>query len=379
MISRNFTAPKRESFFVFGPRGVGKTSYLRAHFPEALYVDLLEDETFNQLNASTQRLEGFVAGAKQHDVIIDEVQKIPRILDEVHRLIEQRAARFILTGSSARKLKRGGVNLLAGRAETRFMYPLTARELGNRFDLEQALISGMLPQAYLSSTSKRFLASYITTYLKEEIQQEGLTRNLGAFSRFLEAASFSQAQVLNISDVARQAAIERKVVEGYFTVLEDLLLGVRLPVFDKRASRDMTAHPKFFFFDAGVYRAIRPKGPLDRPEEIDGAALETLLFQELRALIEYFELDLKLFFWRTRAKLEVDLVAYGELGIFAFEIKRTARLKSEDFAGLRAFGEAYPEARRILLYGGARRLVQSGIDVIPVEEGLSGLLDILRQ
>ncbi len=377
LVPRILKIPKNQSFFIFGPRGVGKTHLLRSSFEGALYLDLLEDDLYNELLASPQRLEGRIQASGAKTVILDEVQKIPRLLDEVHRLIESRGVRFILTGSSARKLKRSDVNLLAGRALTLFLHPLTSVELGEHFSVKHALNYGSLPLACFGEDPRAYLKSYVTTYLKEEIQQEGLTRNLGAFSRFLEAASLSQAQQLNISEVARQCSVERKVVEQYFTILEDLLLAVRLPVFEKRAKRQLLKHPKFFMFDCGVFRSIRPKGPLDTPEEIDGAALETLLFQELRALNDYLSLDYQLFHWRTRTQLEVDLVLYGERGILAFEVKRSANIRREDLRGLRAFQEDYPQSRCFLFYGGKKKIVEEGLEILPFEEGFRDLVNLI--
>ncbi len=316
MFSRLFRASaSTKSYFLFGPRGTGKSAWVRAAFPEAVYVDLLESDLFAQLLASPVRLEGLVPARHRGPVIIDEVQKVPALLDEVHRLIERRNLRFVLTGSSARKLKRQGTNLLAGRARTYFLHPLTAEELGDAFDLRHALEFGGLPTVWVEDDPAKYLTSYVATYLREEVQQEGLTRNLAAFTRFLEAASFSQGNLLNISEVARECAVERKAVESWFQVLEDLLLAVRLPVFRRRAQRELVAHPKFYLFDAGVYRAVRPRGPLDAPSEIGGAAAETLVWQHLRALNDYADFGYTLHFWRTRGGLEVDFVLYGERGL----------------------------------------------------------------
>src|SRR3989338_5872500 len=278
MYSRLIRPPKGKSFFLFGPRGTGKTTWVKSHFKTALYLDLLEAEIFNDLLANPQRLERFIPKDFKDWIVIDEVQRVPELLNEIHRLIEQKKYRFILTGSSARKLRSRGSNLLAGRALHYAMYPLTASELGQAFQLDNSLKLGQLSSAYAAKDPKKYLESYVKTYLEQEIRQEGLTRNLGAFSRFLEAASFSQGSVLNISAVAQECAVERKVVEDYFCILEDLLIGHRIPVFTRRAHRRLVSHPKFYFFDAGVFRAIRPRGPLDTSEETDGAALETLLF-----------------------------------------------------------------------------------------------------
>jgi len=201
-------------------------------------------------------------------VILNEIQRIPNLLNEVHRLIESRKIKFILTGSSARKLRQKGVNLLAGRAYTYHMHPLTTMETGSAFDLQQALNYGMLPEIFSKGDPKQFLSAYLGTYLREEILQEGLTRNLEAFARFLETASFSQGAVLNVSAVARECAVSKKMADGYFNILQDLLIGIMLPIFSRQAKRRLVAHSKFYYFDVGVYRAIRPKGPLDITEEI---------------------------------------------------------------------------------------------------------------
>ncbi|EKD75479.1 MAG: hypothetical protein ACD_44C00116G0002, partial [uncultured bacterium] len=308
-----------KSLFLFGPRGTGKTQWVKRHFREALYIDLLRYEDYLALQANPSRLENLVLAHPSPWVVIDEVQKIPELLDEVHRLIENNQRSFVLTGSSSRKLKQRGVNLLAGRALTYHMHPLTITEMGERFNLEKALTYGLLPASCLEADPKRFLESYVTTYLREEIMQEGLTRNIGAFNRFMEIASFSQGSQLNLANIAREVCVSRKMIAGFFEILEDLLIAVQLPCFDKRAERQMVQHPKFYYFDVGVYRQLRPKGPLDTPTEIGGAALETLFLQHLRAFIDYYHLDLKIYFWRTNTGMEVDFILYGEKGLFAFE------------------------------------------------------------
>jgi len=377
MYSRLLKAPKQKSFFLFGPRGTGKSTWVRHQFPNAVYLDLLEAELYTDLLANPGRLENYIPKKFRDWIILDEVQKVPALLNEVHRLIESAHHKFILTGSSARKLRSKGVNLLAGRALTYYMYPLTAQELGRDFELDSSLSYGHLPSVFQEENPAKYLESYVSTYLREEVQEEGLTRNLGAFARFLEAATFSQASVLNISTVARECSVERKVVENYFSILQDLMLGVSLPVFTKRAKRRMVAHPKFFFFDVGVYRTLRPKGPLDRPEEIDGAAFETLLFQELRATNHYLDLGYQLYYWRTSNKVEVDFVLYGSRGIKAFEIKRTAKVQKEDLAGLKALLRDYPKADTYLIYGGKRRMREGPIEIIPIDECLRKLPDFL--
>jgi uncharacterized protein len=365
------------SCLLLGPRGTGKSTWARQRFPDALVLDLLDYATYTELLTHPDRLGQIVAGAQASTVLIDEVQRAPEVLNEVHRLIEQRGTRFVLTGSSARKLRRSGVNLLAGRARTLAMHPLTAVELGERFDVERSIRLGHLPTVYAVDDPERYLAGYVGTYLREEVMAEALTRNLDAFSRFLTAASFSQASVLSTSTVARDSGVARKTVEGYFDLLEDLLIAFRLPVFQRRAKRELTSHPKFYFFDTGVYRAIRPRGPLDPVEEIDGPAIETLVAQELRAINDGLNLGYALSFWRTRSGQEVDFVLYGERGLVAIEVKRSHRYDSRDLAGLRTFGTDYPMADRYLFYGGQREYEVDGIRVIPLAQALPLLPEIL--
>lgn len=370
MISRKISLSE-SSTFLFGPRGTGKTLWLKTNYPDAIYIDLLDSSIALRLTAQPGRIAEFIPPKYTGTVIVDEVQKIPELLDEIHKLIESTPIQFILTGSSPRKLRKLGTNLLAGRALTRNSFPLTAVELGKVFDLEQMLKYGHLPTLYDDRKNvipEDYLSSYVQTYLKEEILQEGLTRNIGGFTRFLEAASFSQGEVLNISGVAREAGINRKVVETYFDILEDLLIAVRVQVFQKKAKRRMVQHPKFYFFDVGVYRTIRPKGPLDAPEEIDGAALETIVLQELRAWISYNQLDLSIYYWRTTNGQEVDFVLYGAEGLIALEVKRSNRFDRKDLKGLKAFKSDYPSARCILLYGGKENLYYDDLEIIPMEQ-----------
>ena len=370
--------PSRQSFFLFGPRGVGKTAWLRDRFPDAPFFDLLDAETYTRLLAAPSRLGDQVPAGYKGWVVVDEIQRLPDLLNEVHRLIESRRLRFVLTGSSARKLRRRGVNLLAGRALTRFMHPLVAAELGQDFDLRRALQHGCLPFAYTEPNPRDYLRSYVTTYLREEVQQEGFVRNLGAFARFLEAASLSQGSVLNIAAVARESAVNAKVAEDYFAILEDLLIGVRLPAFAKRAKRRVVAHPKFYFVDTGVFQTIRPRGPLDAPEEIRGAALETLFLQQVRALNDYLDLGYSIYYWRTAAGDEVDFVLYGERGVTAFEVKMTPRVRPDDLRGLRQFRADYPSARAFFVYTGPRRWHEAGIEIVPAEETFRALEGMIR-
>lgn len=377
MYSRIIIPPKAKSFFLFGPRGTGKTTWVKSAFPKAAYIDLLEAELFNDLTANPQRLSNFIPLDFKDWVIIDEVQRIPDLLHEVHRLIDTKKYRFILTGSSPRKLKRKGPNLLAGRALTLSMHPLSIAELADDFRLEHSLRYGQLPSVYMEADPKKYLEAYVRTYLEEEIRQEGLTRNLSAFARFLEAAGFSQGSILNISSVARECHVERKVVESYFSILEDLMVGYRIPIFSKKAKRRLVVHPKFYFFDVGVYRTLRPMGPLDAPEEVDGIALETLFLQELIALNSAFDFGYKIFYWRTSNGREVDFVLYGPKGMLSFEIKRTSRITSAMLGGLKSLSADYPMAKTYFVYTGNRRMHEAKIEIVPVWEILKNLKTLL--
>lgn len=377
MYSRILTHPKDKSFFLFGPRGTGKTTWVKNSFEKALYLDMLEAEIYNDLLANPQRLENFIPKGFKDWIIIDEIQKVPELLDEVHRLIETRRYKFILTGSSPRKLRKKGYNLLGGRALLYSMSPLTAVELGEDFNLEHSLKYGCLPSVYVEDNPKAYLESYVKAYLDEEIHHEGLTRNLGAFSRFLESASFSQGSVLNTSAIARDCAVERKVVENYFSILEDLLIADKVPVFTKKAKRRLVAHPKFYFFDVGVYRTIRPMGPLDMPEEVEGVSMETLFYQQIKSVNAALNVGYKIYYWRTSNNMEVDFVLYGEKGIMAFEIKRTSRLSNSMLSGLKSFLRDYPMAKASLVYGGEKYMKEGSIEIIPIKELLKNLPKVL--
>ena len=374
-IGKPLESPK--SFFLFGPRGTGKTTWLKHRLPEALFVNLLQSEFYNRLTANPGDLRQLIPPGHTGWTIIDEVQRIPALLNEVHDLIEARELAFVLTGSSARTLRRKGVNLLAGRALTYRMHPLTVAEQGDAFNLRDSLQSGHLPARFSESDPGKYLEDYVQTYLREEVMQEGLTRNVGHFSRFLEVASFSQGTTVNISAVAREAQISRPVAESYFSILEDLLIAVRLPVFSRKARRKLVSQTKFYFFDVGVYRSIRPMGPLDSDAEIDGPALETLVLQELRAVNDYHELDYRIHFWRTRSGLEVDFVLYGPNGLLAIEVKRSTRIQPRDTRSLREFRKDYPPARCFVFYGGPSPLYMDGVTVLPIEHALRDLRRIL--
>ena len=372
---RRFFKPPRGSFFLFGPRGTGKSTWLGTNFPEALRIDLLEPATYRRFKARPERLLELARGSSEvRHVIVDEIQRVPELLPAVHALIEElRDTSFVLTGSSARKLRRDADNLLGGRAVLRSMHPFMAAELGDQFNLDLALHHGLVPLVVASDDPPDTLAGYSTLYLKEEVQAEGLVRNVGDFARFLEAVSFSHSSLLNITAVARECEVQRKTVEGYLGILEDLLLGFRLPVFSRRARRAVVKHPKFYLFDTGIYRSLRPSGPLDQPEEIGGAALEGLVAQHLRAWNDYSDCRNSLFFWRTRSGTEVDFVVYGPQEFVAIEVKNSDRIRPADLKGLRTFLDDWPEARALFLYRGTDRLLKDRVLCMPVDRFLTNL------
>lgn len=373
-IKRLFKIPK-QSFFLFGPRGTGKSTYLKKHFKNSIWIDLLKPEDLRYYKAFPERLrETLIANPEKKVVIIDEIQKAPELLDVIHSYIEEKKyVQFILTGSSSRKLKRTGVNLLAGRVILKNFHPFIASELKEKFSLDLALERGLLPLVWDSSEPKKVLKTYASLYLKEEVQEEGLVRNVGNFTRFLEIISFSHASILNTTNIARECLIKRTTIENYIQILKDLLLGFTIDIFRKRAKRALSSHPKFYLFDAGVYNYFRPLGVLDNPLMIKGAALEGLLAQHLRAWIDLQEEDYKLYFWRTRSGLEVDFIIYGKDHFLAIEVKNTSHVSSKDVRGLKEFKKDYPECHPILLFRGKQKIIHKGIKCIPIEEFLINL------
>lgn len=370
LYKRMFQAPAKESFFLFGPRGTGKTTWLKQHYADALWVDLLDPRQERLFSMNPERLRDLMeAQQSQKFVVIDEVQKVPKILDVVHGLIENRSdTQFILTGSSSRKLRCGGVNLMAGRALWKHFHPFIGIELKNHFNLEKALTTGMVPLIWASSEPEEKLQAYVDLYLQEEVKAEALVRNIGEFSRFLEAMAYSHASVLNLANISRECEVPRKTLDTHLQILEDLLLGYTIPVFEKRAKRVTSVHPKFYFFDPGVFRVLRKQGFLDLSTETEGAALEGLVAEHLRYWIDFQKQKHDLNFWRTRAGLEVDFIVYGPQSFYAIEVKNGKAIAPRDLRGLKEFQKDYPEAALMLLYRGKEKIKREGILCMPVEE-----------
>lgn len=374
IIKRYFRSPKN-SYFLFGPRGTGKTTWLKTSCKNELIIDLLDPGVYRRYKAKPERLKELIKGnPDKKNVIVDEIQKAPELLDVVHLLIEENPEiRFILTGSSARKIKQKGVDLLAGRAVICSLHPFMASELKDSFNLEKALSTGLIPLVYYAKNPINTLDAYITLYMKEEIQAEGLIRDIGSFARFLEAISFSHGTVLNLNNVARECEVKRETVGGYIEILYDLLMAYPLPIFTKRAKRAVIKHPKFYFFDSGVFRILRPAGPLDRPNEIDGPNLEGLIAQHIRAWIDYSNSDYKFYYWRTKAGTEVDFIIYGKDGFWAIEVKNTSNINRNELKPLKTFCNDYPECKAAFVYRGDEKLLIDNILCIPCDTFLRSI------
>lgn len=375
-IERCFIEPETH-YFLFGPRGSGKSTYLALkHSNDSLWLNLLDPATERNYKAYPERLNDLIAAhTDKRIIVIDEIQRVPELLPLVHDLIEKKLGLiFILTGSSSRKLKRIGTDLLGGRAIKRMMHPFIAYELGENFKLLSALKMGMIPLVYDAVDHQDTLNTYVGMYLQEEIKAEGLVRNLGDFSRFLEVISLSHGSIVNVSNIARDCQVKRKTVENYIQVLEDLMLARQLPVFTRRAQRDLISHPKIYLFDVGIYQTLRPRGPFDTQSEVNGMALEGLVWQHLVAWIDYTKTQHKIYYWRTRGGVEIDFVIYGETGLWAIEVKMTENINNKDLKGLIAFKKDYPEAMTILLYCGKEKLKINGVLCIPCEEFLKQIV-----
>lgn len=367
------------STFIFGPRGTGKSTFLKQVYPEALTFDLRSSSQFRQLTSNPDRIASITKEMPhKKTVIIDEIQRVPELLPVIHKLIEEdKSVQFIMTGSSARKLKKQGVDLLAGRALRKEMYPYMCSEINSdNIDIDVLLKYGMLPLTFGTSPDlkQEALEAYISLYMEQEVYQEALVRNIGDFGHFLEIVSLSHGSILNVSNVARDSGINRKTVESFIQILEDILLAYKIPVFTKKASRDNTQHPKFYFFDSGVFQAIRLKGPLDHPAEVMGNAIEGLVAQHLKAWIAYTGQKNDLYFWRNRYQHEVDFILYGETGLFAIEVKYSNEIRKEDLKGIESFLQEYPTAITILLYRGKEVLKKGNVWVIPIEKFLMKLV-----
>lgn len=330
---------EKKSFFLFGPRSTGKSFLIKRQLEDrAVIVNLLRMPIQSQLARNPEDLEAIIDAAPADTrlrVVIDEIQKVPALLDEVHRLIEDRGIHFVLSGSSARKLKAFGVNLLGGRAWVSHMHSLTASEIPG-FDLDRMLRFGGLPHVYFSESPEQELEAYVSTYINEEIKMEGLVRKIPAFTGFLRLAALTNTQLLNFAEIASDVGVSAPTIREYYAILEDTLIGETLEPWTRSVKRKPVATGKFFFFDCGVAHALAETHHLDRNSDLYGRSFEHWVHNELRAYLSYRRRTEKLRFWRTQDKREVDFVIGDDVGI---EVKSTRKLSPGDFRGLKALQE----------------------------------------
>jgi uncharacterized protein len=368
--------PPAGSFFLFGPRGTGKSTWIRQHFPRARCYDLLNTTESLRLAREPRLLYREVESLPTGEwVVIDEIQKVPALLDEVHGLIENKGLRFVLSGSSARKLRRGASNLLAGRATVEALFPLVSVETGWSAMGASPLEYGTLPLAIDGNDPVGFLSAYALTYLHEEIRAEALTRNIGDFSRFLEIAARQNGQVTNVAGLARDAGVSRPTVQNYFGILEDTLLGFWLRPWKLKSPTRQVAHPKFYLFDAGVTRALSGRLPYPPAPEETGPLMETWILNEVRAYLAYRKRHYPVHYWRTHDGSEVDLFLETRDGFLAAEIKSTSRWDARYNRSLHSLKNFLGEKplRRFGVYLGERAAVWDGIQVMPAREFLDQL------
>lgn len=361
----------KESCFLWGARQTGKSTLLKAMFPNAPYYDLLLSGEFARLSRHPELLrEELLAKSLTGPVIVDEVQKIPQLLDEIQWLIVNKNISFILCGSSARKLKRGGGNLLGGRALKYELYPFTSREITD-FNLLRALNHGLLPRHYLSENSKKLCQAYVDNYLTEEISAEALTRNLQAFSRFLEIAAFSNGEIVNYTNIATETGVSSVTVKEYFEILQDTLIAYFVPSYRKRPKRRVFNAPKFYFFDVGIASFLLKRGEIVPQSENFGRALEHFVLQELIAHSHYSGMDYKISYWRSTSGFEVDFIL-GDHEI-AIEIKGSLEVQKRHLKGLQAFHEEYHPKRSIVVSLDSNPRLISKIEIIPIHDFLKDL------
>lgn len=364
---------KQRSVFLFGPRQTGKTTWLKICYPESTWFNLLRGDVFLRLSSNPGRIHEELkhVNPKKGPVIIDEIQKMPGLLDDVHHLIESEEFRFILTGSSPVKLRRSGVNLLGGRARVRFMHPFVSAEVPD-WNIDKALLFGEIPSIYLSEEPEEELYSYCGSYLQLEIQAEGLVRGIESFSRFLHAAAVCNTEQVVFERIANDAQVPGRTVREFYQVLQDTLIGFMLEPFTpgKYPKRKPVSHGKFYFFDGGVANALCGITSLSEKTTIYGKALEQLIFQEIRAWMSYRKDRRKLKFWRTVDGAEVDFVIEEDLAI---EVKASTSLSGKDFRGLNLLLEDAQFRHCIIVCREPVRRHVKGIDIIPVELFLKSL------
>jgi len=387
MIARSLILPQTHSFFLFGARGTGKTSLLHELWNHsALYIDLLNLETEARYQAEPENLYKELSQQNprgQGTVIIDEIQRVPKLLDVVHRKIEETKLQFILTGSSARKLKSGAANLLAGRAFVFHLFPFTAEEIGSKFDLLDALQYGTLPKVVTFEDTlekRRFLKSYGLTYLKEEVWGEQLIRKAEPFRKFLPLAAQTHGQVVNYSKIARDVGVDDTTVQNYFSILEDTLVGFLLPAYSGSIRKQLRSTPKFYLFDNGVKRAL--EGTVDFPLVHGsfeyGTLFEQFVIVEIMRRVAYAEIELGFSYIATEGGAEIDLVlSRGTKVIALIEIKSSSKIDPQDLRHLVIFKDSFKGAKSFCLYGGEIEFQEDGIAILPWKKGIEQILSVI--
>lgn len=363
---------EEDSLFLWGPRQTGKSTLLMSRFPNAPYYDLLKSDVFSKYRMQPSLLRDECMMLDDDDVVIvDEVQKVPALLDEVQWLIVNKGLHFILCGSSARKLKRAGANMLGGRAIRKVMHPFVSAEIPD-FDLEQAVNYGMIPRHYLAANPQKRLQSYIGEYLQQEIIAEALVRNLDSFTRFMEVAALSDGEMVNFSKIASECGVSSKTIKEYFAILEETLVGFFVPAYTKVVKRRVQVAPKFYYFDVGIVNHILHRTPLRRGTVEYGHAFEHFIIQEIAAYLDYAESDKKLSFWHTQNNAyEVDAVI-GDAE-FAIEIKSSTQVGSSHLKGLKAFSEEHPDCKLLVVSLDEKPRLLNGVEIWPAAQFLEKL------
>lgn len=353
---------QNESLFLWGARQTGKSTLLKTLFPDALWFDLLLSDVYERLLRNPSMLRETIAAGQYTVMIIDEIQRIPELLNEVHWIITHLPVRVIMSGSSPRKIIRSNTNLLGGRALRYELYPFTSAEIPN-FDLLKALNNGLLPRHYLSSSPKKMISAYVGNYLRDEIAGEAKIRNVANFSRFLESAAFSNGEMVNYANIASDCGVSAVTVKEYFQILEDTLVGRFLPSYQKKPKRRVITAPKFYFFDIGIVNYLLKRGRIDFGSELFGNAFEHFIYNELYAHSGYSGKDYPIYYWRTASQIEIDFVL-GNHDV-AIEVKATSNVQSRHLKGLKSFSEEYAVNQLVLVCNEPLPRISEGVRILP--------------
>ncbi len=359
---QTFIGNEGQSIFFWGPRQTGKSTLLKALFPNALFFDLLLTDVYKRLLTNPEYLRETVLATGNKVVVIDEIQKIPQILNEVHWLITNHSVQFILSGSSPRKIIRSGENLLGGRALKYELYPFTFSEIPD-FDLIRAVNHGMMPRHYLSTNPKKSIAAYLGSYLRDEIVAEAKIRNVDVFARFLESAAFSNGEIVNYTNIASDCGVSSPTIKEYFQILEDTLIGRFVPIYQKKPKRRVIKAPKFYYFDIGITNHLLNRPKIEIGTELFGNAFESLIFQELIAYSHYSGKEFRVSYWRTASQLEVDFILGNHEVVL--EVKSSNRIVARHLGGIKAFREEYDVRKSIVVCTEVLPRIHDNIDILP--------------